>query len=216
MRRFTILSLMGVVLALALALAALRGADDNWAGGLLLATPLLCGVGLIGARFGRERSRASRTGFAVIGGGYFALAFLGLSDGNLAKLPTTRLLQFAHERVIGPVTYSVVFSTLTTSNQRGVILTQDVSKADLGVAVSAATVQTGGPSPANSVTLAADSLTLAAPVNTWKVLLPGAANRDSFNAVGHCLFALLAGLLGAFIAGRFEKQRLATIEQSPV
>ena len=44
MRRFTILGLMGLVLGLAIAIAALRNADDHWAGGLLLATALLIGV----------------------------------------------------------------------------------------------------------------------------------------------------------------------------
>jgi hypothetical protein len=37
--------------------------------------------------------------------------------------------------------------------------------------------------------------------------LPGAADRDSFNAVGHCLFALLVGLVGAAIARRSDKGR---------
>ena len=58
MRRFTILSLMGLVLVLALAIAALRNANDSWAGGLLLATPLLLCSALIGASCGQRRSRA--------------------------------------------------------------------------------------------------------------------------------------------------------------
>ena len=49
MKRITILSLMGPVLALAVAIAALRRADDYWAGGLLLATPLVLAVALIAA-----------------------------------------------------------------------------------------------------------------------------------------------------------------------
>src|SRR5262249_32017559 len=45
----------------------------------------------------------------------------------------------------------------------------------------------------------------------WKAILPGAANYDAFSTVGHCLFALLAGPLGAVIARRFERRRAATI-----
>src|SRR5437867_2666497 len=104
MRRFTILGLMGLVLALAVGLAAMRGANEYWASGLLFATPLLLGIAVLGALCGSRRRRTRRIGFAVLGGGYFALAFLGLSDGNLAKLPTSRLLLYVHERVVGQAT----------------------------------------------------------------------------------------------------------------
>src|SRR4051794_26136035 len=99
MHRFTILGLMGLVLALAVAIAALRNADESWAGGLLLATPLLLSAALVGGLCGAERSRARRLGFAVFGWSYFALAFLGLSDQSLGKLPTTWLLSYVHQRV---------------------------------------------------------------------------------------------------------------------
>src|SRR4051794_4290798 len=104
MRRFTILGVMGLVLVMAVGLAALRGANDYWAGGLLGATPLLFGWALIGALCGRPETRPGRVGFVVLGGGYFALAFLGLSDSNLSKLPTSRLMTYAHQRVGGPQT----------------------------------------------------------------------------------------------------------------
>jgi hypothetical protein len=46
MKRITILSLMGLVLALAVAIAALRRADDYWAGGLVLAVALIAAPGI--------------------------------------------------------------------------------------------------------------------------------------------------------------------------
>jgi hypothetical protein len=73
MRRLTLPGLMGLVLGLAVAIAALRNADDYWAGGLLLATALLIGVATLGAFY-----HSGRLGFDVFAGGYFALAFLGL------------------------------------------------------------------------------------------------------------------------------------------
>ena len=99
MRRFTILGLMGVVLGMAVAIAALRNADDYWAGGLLLTTVMLIGVATLGACYHSGRRRAGRLGFAVFAGGYFALAFLGLSPNHLAKLPTSWLLSYVHQRV---------------------------------------------------------------------------------------------------------------------
>ncbi len=156
MRRFTILGLMGLVLGLAVAIAALRNADDYWAGGLLLATALLIGVAALGAVYNSGRWRAGRLGFVVFGGGYFALAFLGLSEPNLAKLPTTWLLRYVHEKVA------------PTSMGNGV---------------------------------------WAFPENHWSSMLPGAANYDAFSVVGHCLFALLAGLLGIVIATRYQARQ---------
>ena len=58
MKRLTILSLMGLILVLAVAVAALRNADVYWASGMILATPMLFGVALIGALCGGERSGA--------------------------------------------------------------------------------------------------------------------------------------------------------------
>ena len=50
----------------------------------------------------------------------------------------------------------------------------------------------------------------------WKAVLPGAANYESFSVVGHCLFALLAGLLGMVIARRYEARQERDLETGPV
>lgn len=202
MRRFTILALMGLVLALAVSLAALRGANDHWAGGLLMATPLLFGLALIGALCGGERARSERIGFVVLGWGYFALAFLGLSEDNLAKLPTSRLLHYVHEQVAGSRTFSVILTGTSTSASGG--------PAALTLTKAPATLDfTGTPYGLTRVTGVIDEAiaTNARPANRWRAMLPGAANNAAFQAVGHCLFALLAGLLGAIVARRFERRR---------
>jgi hypothetical protein len=191
MKRLTILSMMGFILALGVAIAALRNADDNWAGAMILATPLLLGVALIGAICGEERSRARRLGFAIFGGGYFALAFLGLSDQNLARLPTARLLQDIHQRVAPPVTgtftTTYVFTGAPRATGAGTFTVSNPSSTSINVSTN--------PAPSGSTTVAP---------SRWKSLLPGAANLEAFSIVGHCLFALLAGLLGAAIAQWFR------------
>jgi hypothetical protein len=178
MRRFTILGLMGLVLGVAIAVAALRNADDYWAGGLLLATALLIGVLTLGAVYHRGRRRAVRLGFVVFGGGYFAVAFLGLSDQNVAKLPTTWVLAYVHQRV----------ALTLTSTTRTVF---------------------HGPMPNMVTTTTTSQYAVASAVNggtsvRWRPLLHVAANHESFSVVGHCLFALLFGLLGSAIARRYQ------------
>ena len=65
MRRSTILSLMGCVVAFAVGIAALRDANGYWAVGLLLATPPLFSVSLRASVCSDDRSRARRVAFAV-------------------------------------------------------------------------------------------------------------------------------------------------------
>ncbi|MDB5351451.1 MAG: hypothetical protein JWN86_2698 [Planctomycetota bacterium] len=208
MRRFNILSLMGLVLALAVGLAALRGANESWAGGLLLVTPLLLCIALVGALCGKERSRAGRLGFAAFGGAYFALAFLGLSEGNLGKLPTSKLLWLVHERAAGVQQFMVTFTTTTTQSTPGgppPVLTVNTMPAGPG---APALFRGAGQF------LAVNDTLVAAMPNRWQTMLPGAANYEPFSAVGHCLFALLAGLPGAVIARWFERGRVAAAPES--
>jgi hypothetical protein len=202
MRRFTILSLMGLVLGVAVAVAALRNADDYWAGGLMLATALLIGVVTLGAVYHTGRRRASRLGFAVFTGGYFALAFLGLSDQNV--LPTTWLLVYIHQRVAAPQTFTVTSPSYAP-----------------GSTVLISDVVTPGPSPNMITTTTTSRLAVASTLtgNTstrWRTLLPGAANYEAFSAVGHCLFAVLAGLLGMVIARRYQTRQERALETDPV
>jgi hypothetical protein len=124
-----------------------------------------------------------------------ALAFLGLSNQNLAKLPTTWLLVYVYQRVAPPQTIigTLSFDMSDMWTGHGTILTSNVTPRPL----------------ANTVTTTTTSqLTLANQVSgdrsaRWKSMLPGAANYEAFSVVGHCLFALLAGVLGAAIAQWF-------------
>jgi len=203
MRRFTILGLMGLVLALAVAIAAFRNADDFWAGGMILATPLLLCVALIGALCGQERSRSPRLGFAILGGGYFTLAFLGLSEPNLARLPTTWLLHYVHQQVAPPQTYTFTGTYLPGPPSRATVSVSNRNPVKLNFVAT--------PSPMSA------SANPVVSSNRWKSMLPGAANYEAFSIVGHCLFALLAGLLGAAIAQWFRnrRERAAVEGQTP-
>jgi hypothetical protein len=189
-RRISIRSLMAFVVVSAVAIAALRNADDYWAGGMILATPLLLGVALIVALCGEERARARRLGFAILGGGYFALAFMGLSERNVARLPTSWLLLQVHLRVTRPQLITIA-GTLQFGPSSG------------------ATVSVSQPIPTSSVVTPVPASAPASVIspNRWRSMLPGAANYEAFTIVGHCLFALLAGLLGGAIAAWFWRRR---------
>ena len=55
----------------------------------------------------------------------------------------------------------------------------------------------------------------ADPSQIWKAVLPGAINFRAFSTVGHCLLALLAGLLGAMIGRIFQARQERHMETEP-
>jgi hypothetical protein len=206
MRRFTILALMGLVLGMAVAIAALRNADDYWAGGVLLGTAVLIGVSTLGAVYHSGHRRAGRLGFAVFGGGYFALAFLGLSEQNLAKLPTTWLLTYVHQRVAPPLTFTVTLTgTAPSGVGQGTVLTSNVTPGPLANSVTTTTTSQ----------FAVTGLASGGTSARWKAVLPGATNYEAFSAVGHSLFAVLAGLLGMAIARKYHARQERAPEVGP-
>ncbi len=92
--RFSIAGLMGVVLIVAIGLAALRTASNTWAGVIFLATCSVLALSIVGVICRRESERAWWLGFAIFGWGYMALAFWPSGEPRLPNLPTMALVQW--------------------------------------------------------------------------------------------------------------------------
>jgi hypothetical protein len=188
--------MMGVVLAVALATLALRKAGVSWARSLmsvtiladvlLTATTLLLILIATVAIFGADRPRGGRLGFVALGGGYFVLAFLVLSEDALARLPTSWLLSFVHQQVSPPPTVTVAWIA-PTPVPRG---------------KATAFLFPDGQVPRRVVRTTANP-----PSPTWQSLFPGAADSQAFSVVGHCLFAFLAGWVGMIVSKRMVPGR---------
>jgi hypothetical protein len=118
------------------------------------------------------------------------LAFLGQSDPNLAKLPTTWLLCYVHQKVAPPEIYTAALY----------VDWMNISYANASTPANTVTT------PTTAKARLTNSAVVAAPAR-WKLLLPGAANYEAFSVVGHCLFALLAGLLGIVVARRYQARQ---------
>ena len=182
MRRFSIRSLMGSVIVLALAFAALRNADDYWSGAVLFVTLALMGSAVLAVVYERGRSQARWLLFLVFGGAYLALSLGQLPSAEVtANLPTTRFMSYAHARVetVGRLRNKLVFQTVDR---------------------------------ATGMTTFDEAAIQADPSQIWKAVLPGAINYRAFSTVGHCLLALLAGLLGAMIGGGFQARQERALE----
>ncbi len=209
MRRFSILGLMGLVLTLAVGIAALRNADAAWAGGMMMVTLLLLGIALLAVIYRRGAARAGWLGFLVFGGAYFVFTQIPGLDRNIGdKLPTSRSLFFVHQHVAAPqLTLGTFTVTSTTTSSRPTpgsgetVVVQSATPNQVAAGVGA--TKYGGIFAGTILT--ETNVDARDVTNRWRSMLPGAANYEDFMGVGHCLFALLIGLLGAFIARRFER-----------
>jgi hypothetical protein len=117
MRRFSIRALMAVIVVSAVGLAALRNANDWWAGIMLLLALVAFGTALLGAIFLQGRNRAWWTGFALFCGGYLALTLVPVVSTEIApKLLTTQLLDYVHSQT--KASASNAFRTSLTEYQK--------------------------------------------------------------------------------------------------
>jgi hypothetical protein len=206
MRRFSIRNLMVFVLAIAVAFAALRGANEYWAGGLVLAVLFLLGYSILRSIHTQGQARAASLGFLILAGGYF-LALRALPAQESAWLPTSQLLAYVERQVIGDRMFTVNFTT-------GGTITTTATTATLAAPTPA--------TPGGNMVVFSNPATTAGSVRvwnsqtpsgaTWAPFLPGAANGEAFKSVGHCFFALLMGWVGIVISKRMFARREAGLE----
>jgi hypothetical protein len=176
MRRFSIATLMVVVLACGVALAALHTASEDWAGAILMLTLSFLGTSLLGWMIRKESKRAFWAGFAIFGCAYMLIEFVPkLWDQAVDPLPTGRLLYEIHSKVVpsGVPVFDVGAGEKINISGRSYVGIGDGRFVDQGSAASS---------------------------HLLRLALPGAANYEPFLRIGHCLFALLAGLIGGGIA----------------
>lgn len=185
MKRFSIATLMVVVLVCAVAAAALKNASDAWLGALLAITLLLLAISLVGTLHRRAARRAFWSGFAIFGWGYLTLA-MGpwFAEQVGARLPTAQLLSYLHTKAHPDDLHAGVYDVMART-----VLTDDL-------------VLSGKPS--GSRTRVVYQPVSPGKVDLW-LGLTGVTNLDQFLRVGHCLFALLLALLGGLIARWFYR-----------
>ncbi len=177
MPRFLIRTLMAFIIVTAVGLAALRNADELWAGMMLLVALAALGTAILAAINLKGRARAWWQGFALFSGGYLVAAF-GPVQSHLA---TTQLLITMHPVITSPGSGSPAYATFW--RQRAWALAE-IER-----------LKAAGQGPYDRELSGA--MNVLANLNTQ---LAGTPNQEEFLRVGHCLLALLSGLLGATIA----------------
>jgi hypothetical protein len=216
MRRFSIRKLMGFVVIIAVAFASLRGANAYWAGGLVLAFLGLLGYSILASIHRQAAARAAWLGFIVAGGGYF-LAVRALPDQERGWLPTAQLLSYIEQQVVGMNTFAVGLTSAAFVN------TTSQAPSPYSATTPTLTTLPGAPAPTawdvvvypypNGATNYIRSWNpQGATPTAWAPFLPGAANGEAFKSIGHSLFALMAGWIGAVVSRRMFEHRSALVE----
>ena len=179
--RFSIAGLMGVVLLVAIGFAALRNPSENWAGVVLLATLAALGIAMVGAFCRSGATRGGFLGFAVFGWIYMIAAFYPF--GIWPKLPTQSLLELLAPRIAGIDEPFPTFGRMDGAGGMG------------GMGGGMRSISTNGSD-------AEEAGGFGGPGSGMVPASPGSAATLAFFQIGHCLFALLAACLGAFLGNR--------------
>jgi hypothetical protein len=179
--RFSIAGLMGVVLLVAIGFAALRNPSENWAGVVLLGTLAALGVAMVGACCRSGATRGGFLGFAAFGWIYMIAAFYPL--GIWPKLPTQGLLELLAPRIAGIDEPFPTFGRMDGAAGMG----------GMGGGMRSISVNDSDAEEAGG---------FGGPGSGMVPATPGSAATLAFFQIGHCLFALLAACLGAFLGNR--------------
>jgi hypothetical protein len=214
MRRFSIRTMMALIVVFAVGLAALRNANELWARAMFLVALDVVGIAVLGAILLRGPQRAWWTGFALFSGGYL-LAVLSPVE---PELPTTQVLGYVNAQVASPQSYPkpILWQKLVKMRQTPADLKRkSVEPADsdfnsdrkkLFGTVAELQQSQGSTDPA-AVSPAYYASVPFQGANRWRAALPGAVNYNEFARVGHSLFALLSGSMGGMIALWFYARR---------
>lgn len=223
MRRFSIVGMMGFVFVCSVCLAALRNANELWAGMLFLLTFTMLGISILGIIYLKGEDRAWWLGFFLFGGGYTLLAFgPWFSERVGPNLGTTHAVNFVYCKVTGclfaPGTVSSDVEKLKAEYQastgkldnlqRRIRNNSDPTIKAAQRRVASLATELNHVMGYPIVTPASSSISpTKTPPTRLQALLPGAAAHVPFLKVGHCVSALSAGFLGSIVSCHYFTRR---------
>jgi hypothetical protein len=177
--RFKIRTMLGVVVFVGIAVAALRAADDAWDSSILGLTLLILLTAILLVVHRTDHRRAYWLGFALFGWAYF-LASLIPPIGS--RLPTTMGLAFIDSKIPGrETTISTVWAYTSTA---GTTPVQAVAFSPQG----------------NTVATSSQLGIRVWDVTTGKLLAGPNGSTENFIHIGHSLLALLLAFLGGHLS----------------
>jgi hypothetical protein len=209
--RFTIASLLGVVLFFGVGFAALREANDLWESGLFTLTVGILLVGVLLAVYRAQTKRAYWVGFALFGWVYLALTLVPSIE---ARLLTTKALGILGSRAHNANSARFAFVDhdqdgsiyhYVANNAQPNLLYRNLGNGTFQDVTAAAGLNSSGGQTAGTDTIFVDLSTPPPPMGSI-----GANAR--FVRIGHSLVALVAAWLGGQLSRRLQRGSSAVEE----
>ena len=210
MPRFSIKTMMVYMSFIAVGLAALRNANELWAGTIVVLTVGMLGTCVFSVHHGQTKMRNWWFGFALFGCGYVLIAFGPLFSELKSLLPSSQLCAYLHEWSL-PSTESIstdqleanynAYDTFLKESQltRSAIENYEAAREQ----IKAQLIARGSP-----LTQGMQLSPLEQRRHLLLGLLTGLENVKAFDTVAHGLSALLAGLIGAVISSRINPRAI--------
>jgi hypothetical protein len=192
--------MMWYVSFIAVGLAALRNANEVWVGVLLLLTLSTLCIAFLGVLHRRGKERVWWSGFAVFACAYFLVAFGPFAEMR-PNLGTTQLIEYARSEMMYPLgNDESTLEELEINYQQAMRFPQFIPPAALEsyrwILIEKKSTMVSGTLPPGIEAR-----------RRLRQFTPGVRNEKSFRTVAHCLFCLLAGLMGAFISARMYREQ---------
>lgn len=215
MRRISIKSMMWYLAFIAVGLAALRNANDVWVGVMLLLTLSALCIALLEVLHRRGNERVWWSGFVVFASTYFLVVFGPFAEIR-PNLGTTQLINYVRSEMMYPLgNDEMSLRQLETGYQQAMqyaqMLRQFGDQEGLAAANESLDYYRWILIEKKSDLI---SGTLPPGIEARRRLrrfTPGVRNEKSFRTVAHCLFSLLAGLIGAVISSRMFREHAAAV-----
>jgi hypothetical protein len=192
--RFNIASLLGVILVLGIAFAALRESNDLWESGVFTLTLTALLISIVLAVHRTESRRAFWFGFALFGSTYVALSLMPAIE---SRLITTKSLAYVRSKMFER---SLKITKVRHSGNRRLVSTMALESTS---------------QPVQNVAFTKDGKQLVTTnkgtVRVWDVatgrLLGGwSGTTENFVRIGHSLLSLIAAMLGGYLSHHFYAQ----------
>jgi hypothetical protein len=184
--RFSIASLLVVVIVLAVAFAALREASDIWSSGIVTLTVGALLTSILLAVHRAASARAFWFGFALFGCTYLVLSFVPAIE---SRLITTKGLTYLDSKVPGrsPAVFSIRLSVSGGTSAKSQI--QAIAFSPSG----------------NQVAGSGSGVVRLWNATTGKLLQGWGGTTENFVNIGHSFIALLVGWLGGLLSRRLSR-----------
>jgi hypothetical protein len=192
--RFSIASLLGVILFISVALAALRASTDAWDGCLLGLAVMVLLTAILLAIHRRDRKRAYWLGFSLFGWVYLLVSLIPPLE---SRLPMTRGLAYLRAARPVAIPQGVAVADFDSDGQLDLYLVADSSAPNAvylnngngTFRVPTSTNVGPGGKPAPSVAL-------------WKRLMGIGGSSENFVRIGHSILALVFASFGGSLSRR--------------